>query len=299
MAFKMKGSAFKLNNVATKSALKQANVKEEMARKQIEARNKKPTAQNPYTEERKTPASNVGEKKASTEKKSPLEHKAESKQYLSWETEGGKKGKLWEHDGVRYDQEGLKKHRANYKKEERKEETEGGPAKMKSPLEQSWWDTAKDYGSKAWDVGKEAVKKTIDKDLKMKRDLWDEGKQIASGTGAFMGELFRDQGGGYGRTKMPGYKAKEAYSTEEVRNAIDKGDFSNVDYEDLSYAKRNMTPEEIKNMERKHAADLPKNPRQGEIDAAAEAKAAEKERRQQGMTDAEKKEDDEWWRANW
>ena len=114
---------------------------------------------------------------------------------------------------------------------------EASMAKMKSPLEQSWWDTAKEYGGKALDIGKKAVKKTIDKDLKMKRDLLDEAGQIGAGTGAWFKELFRDQGGGYGRQKHMLTDAKEAYSTQELEDALAKGDFSNVDEEDMRRAK--------------------------------------------------------------
>ena len=67
------------------------------------------------------------------------------------------------------------------------------PNEMKSPLEQSLWNTIK----------------------KGAGDLYDEAGQIAAGTGAFAKELFKDQGGGYGREKTPWSDAKKAYSEKE------------------------------------------------------------------------------------
>ena len=204
MAFKMKGSAFKLGNVATKSVLKQKEdpIKEinrpeppkdevpgppmksplEHSRTLLDKADPKTgrvyrdgtTVETDYHSPGSTletwpeghPEEHEGSKREPVKNvernqgmegppmKSPLEHKAENdRQFMSWDTEGGKKGKLWEHDGVRYDQEGLKEHRANTeKKEERAKVSEASGTKkkekfidakleasgppMKSPLEQ-------------------------------------------------------------------------------------------------------------------------------------------------------------------
>ena len=253
----MKGSAFKLNNVATKSALKH---------------------------------------KASTP----------DKQYPASSTEGGKKGKLWEHDGVRYDQEGLKEHRVNTeKKEERAKVSEASGPPMKSPLEHKATPGEKSYNLRTFKTptgeqnygsaeshnktygtdrhhdakpkerakvseasGTKKKKKFIDAKLEasgpkpppssaalMKSpleqswwntikkgagDLYDEAGQVAAGTGAFAKELFKDQGGGYGKTKTPWYDAKNAYSAQELEDAVAKGDYSNVDDDDMWRARSGL-----------------------------------------------------------
>ena len=138
MAFKMKGSAFKLNNVATKSALKQASPMKDTG----SAASNRISEQFPDKDEKQVAATTKVHNKVHTDKGNEAAH---------------------------------------------------GSLKMKSPLEQSWLDTAKKYGGKAWD----------------------EGQKIAAGTGAFAKELFKDQGGGYGREKTPWSDAKKAYSEKE------------------------------------------------------------------------------------
>ena len=213
MAFKMKGNPYKMGNVATKSALKDTGSAASDRIREVF----------PEKDERQVAATTKAHNKVHTDQgdkgahgkeavfpmKSPLEHKRETD------------GKYIVHDGKR-----MKQTHSHINKEGKKmteeEVTEANlrkesMAKMKSPLEQSWWETAKDYGGKAWDVGKDAVKKTYEQDKKMKKDLWDEATQIGMG----LAENTPGRGGGFPwETFSYGYTKEE--NKDDAANTIEE-----------------------------------------------------------------------------
>jgi len=159
MAFKMKGSAFKLGNVATKSALKQVDAKEEMFRKQLKkhVRKTKPSSKEKSRFETQTVKEGKGKSKFETqtvkegkgkglEMKSPLEQN-----FLSNILDEGKK---------------LGAGALAFGKELVRDQG-GGYGREKTP----WWNAQEAYAEKEYELLPESEKRRIEAEKSTKKGL--------------------------------------------------------------------------------------------------------------------------------